>query len=634
MQLEAIILKDVLPYLKARRSFVRREIFAGVAAFMVVIGGAGAAYGTAKMQSDVGGTLFNTILWMILVAGTIQCTLLGATAISSERQRNTVDVWILAGMEHFGMVAAKVMSILTRTAATALAPMVPAAVALYLGGRTISDAAVGFLAVASILIFSTALSVSVSSLCKRNSDSIPAALAAMMAFAVAPGLLLNFWGSTKAWGHGFAGALVQYHPFTLLLGIGEERGADFAYTAFEGLLLSCLAALVLMILAGAHLRGGSSMTIGRLRPVMALDRLLERLLPGMYHAFKPAPGNPDDDPVLWRERVAFKRSGALFGAMTVTDKLVIAAAGLCWMLYPLGFNPGAAALGGASAVNRLFLSIVMSAFTAVAFLYAVTFIVRASQAFAREFETGQMDLLQLTRLSAKEIVDGKLRAYVRHYSPAAFVAAMWGAGLLFFASQGSDPFDIPVPGLGIPWVRAAGWVLTGFAAGGLALMVSLYCMVTTRAVFTALILYFGPALVLSGFTMGFGAGSGLTRFVVQTIFGGFILMRALYWARDHMGLRSRQECLLIAIVTSFGAAVSGPILGAFVIYVVTKALMEKNFEQFLLHGADRYRIILRRPALSYEYAGAYKFTHLGVPPAVERRLNLPQARNVIKEIDG
>ncbi len=190
MQLEAVVIKDILPYLRARRTFLRRGAYGAVAALVVAVGGAGASYSTARDQAAVGGTLFDIVLWFILIAGTIECTLLGSTSISSERQRNTVDIWVLAGMEHFAMVAAKALSVFGRCVAVVIAPAVPAAVALYLGGRSITDASVAFLALLSIMVFSTALSVAVSSRCRRNSDSVASAVGAMLLFGVGPAAIL------------------------------------------------------------------------------------------------------------------------------------------------------------------------------------------------------------------------------------------------------------------------------------------------------------------------------------------------------------------------------------------------------------------------------------------------------------
>jgi len=638
MQLEAVVLKDVLPYLQARRTFIRRTAYAGAAAFVVIIGGGGVAFDNAKAQSSMGGTLFNIILWAMLISGTFECAFLGATAISSERQRNTVDVWILAGMEHFWMVAAKVGCVLTRAAAVVLALVVPGAVALYLGGRTITDATVGFLAVASIMVFAAALSVSISSLCRRNADAVPASLTILVATAVVPGVALNAWAGAKAWGSHFAAGVIQFHPFTLLLGIGEQRGQEAVSAAFWGLVASIAMAIVLMIMAGAHLRGEGAFTIGRIQPVRALDRVLTKMFPSFFRLFKPAPGNPDVDPALWRERIAIDRSKALYGGMTIIDKLLIGGGiTAAFVQTAMGWG-GAGVLApspGGSATAHL-LEYIYAPLVLVVFLYTVGFLVRASQAFSREFESGQMDLLQLTRLSGEEIVSGKLRAYVRHYSPLLIIAVPLGLCAFVTLANNGEPFSTTQSqygtfSLGVPWVTAAGWALSGFAAAGAALLASLYFMIGTRAMFATMVLYFLPTVVLMLFLRSVSSGSGLSQLIVQTLIGAFILSRVAYWARAHMGFKSRHECLLLTAMACVGAAASGPVLGPFVIYLVAKTLMQKNFNEFLLHEADRYRIILRRPALSYETGGAYMFTHLGVPPHIERRLNMPQTRNVIRD---
>ena len=620
MQLEAVVLKDILPYLRARRTFLRRAAYAGTAAFIVIAGGAGAAFSTAQRQSGVGGTLFDVLLWFILIACAVECTLLGAVSISSERQRNAVDVWILAGMEHFGMVAAKALSVLTRVAQVVLAPAVPAAVALYLGGRSITDATVAFLAVISIMIFTTALSVSVSSLCRRNSDSVPAAIAAALGFAVAPALLLRYWAAAKTSGSGLARGLVEMHPFSLLLQIGEVRGPEVISTAFTGLFLSCLASLFLLIVAGANLKSSGSKTISRFQPIRGIDRFLERLCPSVFHLIKPAPGDVDADPIAWRERLALANGAGMFGAMTVADKAVVALLGFVTLATTMSsgglrlfgiYNLGAPAAAIPYLLGGMYFLVTIA---------AVSFLVRASQAFSRELETGQLDLIRLTRLEGQDIITGKMRAYARHFTPVAMMALPWAAvvvGQCYAAG-----FWSPLTGnefLGNPWLRALGWLVTGFGAAAIGLFASLYFLAGIRSLYAAVLFYFVPAAVMFVFTLPFmGLNFGF-RLFAQAALGLFILTRVAYWAREHRGYNSKHECLVLVVVGSLAAAASGPVIGPFILYLLAYSLMRRNFDRFVSEGIQRYGA-RRRYAMSWEYEWPYVLTHLGVPPAVEARL--------------
>ncbi len=414
-----------------------------------------------------------------------------------------------------------------------------------------------------------------------------------------------------------AASLLSIHPFSLLAGIGEVRGTEAVWAAFFGLALSLAASTALLAAAGASLGEANRQTRGGFRPLRAVDSLFERAFPYFFHLFKPPAGSPDDDPVLWRERLSLTNSRTVYGSVTVTDKLFVAGLGAATLASMFA---GENRLFGLLPVGDM-LPASLGLLWALVLVGVTSFLVRASQAFSKEFETGQMDLIRLTRLDGGEIVTGKLRAYARHYVPLAAMVLPWA---LVVAASSSVAYSSGWPSgigpLGNPWLRSFGWMLAGFSAASIGLFSSLYFSTGTKALYGAMVFYFVPGIVMWVLALPF-SGMGLAvRFIVQAFLGVFILTRVAFWAREHRGYNSKHECFVLIVVGSLAAAASGPILGPFVIYLLGYALMKRNFEQFVQEGSERYRTVSVRPALSWQHDGVFSLTHLGIPPEIETRL--------------
>lgn len=585
MQAEAVFLKDILPYLRRKPTYIRRAAYGGLAASAVSLGGWSAGFAGPAAQAATGAFLFDAMLWTVLAVGLLEAAIFGATSVSSERQSNTYDTWMLAGMEHFGVVLAKCLSVLARVFSATLAPLCPMAVALYLGGRSVADAVVGFLAVMSILIFVTALSVSVSAFCRKNSDSIAATAAAVLGFAIAPGVLLASWGASGGWGNSLARWVMQVHPFALLAGIGTEQGPGFVFSAVCGFGISVGASFVSLSAAGLRLQKGASGPGRQIRPFRALDGLLERVAPAAFHLVKPRPGDVDKQPVRWRERVALSNSKRVFGAMTVSDKLLLTGAGVTAVVTAPGVRT--------PSDYEALVWVAVAALWVASFVYTVSFMVRASQAFSREFESGDVELLCLADMG-DEIAKGKIQAYVRHFTPVAAMDLAMGAAFLL-VSEGIPSFwdSGPAKFFGPPPVRAMGLALSGLSAAGISIFASLYFRKSTVAMLASLAAFAVlPCFGAMGLTMVFGGVVFAGRMWIglwelQLIVGGAAALVALVWqgaTKRKLASSQRESIVPAAIVATFVPPMCG-LVAPFLVLGTTRRLIIENFGRLMEEAA-------------------------------------------------
>ncbi|MHC4712900.1 MAG: hypothetical protein ACYTAN_06465 [Planctomycetota bacterium] len=616
MLTEAVILKDVFPFLRRRGTYARRTLYAAAAAVLVLVNLTAYSSSTPEEAAKVGRAIFDIILWLILIAGLFECTFQGATAVSTEREKNTVDLWVLAGLEHVGMVVSKAASVLARTAATLAAPAVPAVTAVFMGGRSVQDAHTSFIALAAILVLATSVAVSVSAVSPRNASSVPSAIGAVF-FAVA-----GPWAAAQAWvfggmpGSGIARALLGLHPFTILGQVGEEMPEGFLGRAYLSAFGLAAISLLLLVLAGLKLRRQKTITRVGIQPFVACDAALRRVCPRLYHLFKPKPGNPDDQPVLWRERIALANMKKGFGVMTVSDKLGFAV--LTAALFVLGWT----FLGAGEALA------VLGAFWAISFLYQVGFAVRVSQGFSREFESGQMDLINLTQLDGETIVMGKLRAFARHWSPAAAVTFLWAfSAFAYFAHLAGTGSDDESRMASLALFAPFAWVFGGLSISALALLCSLYFRSGVRSLYATAVTAFLVPLIATGVLGIFACPAMMMPWEVtiaaEIVLMGAVLISVLVYVRNYDRSRfyAKQEVLVLAI---FAVAVvprlAGGLLGPICVYLILQTLMRREFDGFL-----KDEPLLEPPgvppvALSYEKRGVFSFTHLGVPPLIEKRL--------------
>ncbi len=582
MQAEAVMLKDVFPYLRRRSTFLRRMVYGGIPCAVVALGGTLAGFAGAAEQARTGAVLFDGILWLALVLGTLECTFYGATSISRERQANTYDTWILAGMEHFGVVTAKCACVLMRSMAAVLALLCPAVIALYLGGRTTAEALVGFLAVASIFVFVTALSVAVSAFFRKTSDSIVAVAAAVIAVAIAPGALLSVWADARVWGSSFALWVVQIHPFALLQAIGREQGPGFVTSALTGFFFFSGLSLLVMTAAGLCLRRDAAVSVKTFRPFQRLDSLLARLVPPLFTLLKPPAADVDRQCVLYRERLALANSSRVFGAMTISDKAALSGAGLTVLFL------ASTAAGPAWLPPRATCGVVATSLAVLSFLYVISFIVRVSQVFSREFETGQMELLLLTG-QEEAIVTGKIRAYVWHFAPVVamnlvFAAAFLGLSIRDGSLFSSGSFQLPAP------LRPVGYAAAGVTAVSIGIFSSLYFRQSLKATLSSLIAYlllpgFG-ALMLGGMfaTAYFAVGSPFPVWPFQLAAGVVFLTVLVMLARKRKAalIPSQSESIIpAAAVATIAPPLFGAVLGPFVILAFFYMLTVRNYRKLV-----------------------------------------------------
>ena len=625
MLAEAVILKDVFPYLRRRMTFLRRGIYAGGAAAMVMIVLA-ATYGRGPREmAEAGRGVFDTILWLVLIAGLFECTVLGSVAVSSERERNTVDLWVLAGAEHVEMVLSKALVVLTRAAATLVAPVVPAAVVIFLGGRSVADAQSSFLAVISILVIVTSVSVAISAGSQKNASSIPACMVVVVAAAVVPWMGLGIWAKGSVWGSSFAAGLLKLHPFAILGAIGGEKPPGFLLAAFGSLLISLVISLAILVAAGVRLAHGSRKARRSPRQVGGPDRLLERLVPPLYHLFKPLPGNVDEQPIRWRERIALANYRGSLGRMTVWDKLILTAAGAGFVWYMGG--RGARLWFSSSDYEAMALMSILGVFSVTVFVLLVSLAVRASQAFTREFETRQMELIQLTCLDGEEIVSGKMRAYVRHSSPLIFMSLVWAAAVSILALK-------LLPNANMAYCRTItfvmfwpfGWSAAVVGVTTVALISSLYFRSGTRALFGTLALCFllplAAGMVAGIFLFPLAMLPVTLRLVAKLAVAVVVLAATLRWVRryDKTRFYGRRDCLVFTgLAVAALPLVAGPIVAGIGVFLVAYTLMRREFDTFLVEEPEFLATKLERVALSYQAGGLYSLTHLGIPPSVEKR---------------
>ncbi len=618
MLTEAVILKDVFPFLRRRGTYARRTLYAAAAAVLVLVNLTAYGSSTPEEAAKVGRAIFDIILWLILIAGLFECTFQGATAVSAEREKNTVDLWVLAGLEHVGMVVSKAACVAARTAATLAAPAVPAVTAVFMGGRSVQDAHTSFVALAAILVLATSVAVSISAVSPRNASSVPSAIGAVFFAATGP------WAAAQAWifgglpGSGVARALVALHPFTILGQVGEEMPEGFLARAYLSAFMLVGISLLLLVLAGLRLRRQKTITGVGIQPFVACDAVLRRAAPRFYHLFKPRPGNPDDQPVLWRERIALANMKKGFGVMTVSDKLAFAA--VTAVLIAAGWT-----LFGTTEMLIAF-----GVFWGISFLYQVGFAVRVSQGFSREFETGQMDLMNLTQLDGETIVMGKLRAFARHWTPAAAVTLLWATcAFAYFAylacasARGGDEGRTASIALFAPFA----WAFGGFSISALALLCSLYFRSGVRSLYATAVIAFLVPVIATGVLGIFACPAMMMPWEVtvaaEIVLMGAVTIAVLVYVRNYDRSRfyAKQEVLVLAI---FAVAVvprlAGGLAGPVCVYLVLRTLMRREFDAFL-----KDEPLLEQPgvppvALSYEKRGVFSFTHLGVPPLIEKRL--------------
>jgi hypothetical protein len=109
----------------------------------------------------------------------------------------------------------------------------------------------------------------------------------------------------------------------------------------------------------------------------------------------------------------------------------------------------------------------------------------------------------------------------------------------------------------------------------------------------------------------------------EIVLMGAVLISVLVYVRNYDRSRfyAKQEVLVLAI---FAVAVvprlAGGLLGPICVYLILQTLMRREFDGFL-----KDEPLLEPPgvppvALSYEKRGVFSFTHLGVPPLIEKRL--------------
>ncbi len=615
---EAVILKDVFPYLRRRATFARRSLYAAASILLVLVhlGAYGSA--TPEEAAGIGRTIFDIILWLMLVAGLFECTLQGATSVSNEREHNTVDLWVLAGLEHVGMVISKAASVLARTAATLAAPAVPAVTAVFMGGRSVADAQAAFLALAAILVLATAVSVSVSAVSAKNASSVPSAVGSVF-FVVAVSWLIV---SALALVGGPIGRLGEgvraVHPFTILGAIGEEKPDGWLALAYLSLVLIVGFSVVLLVIAGLKLRRQEVIARRVFQPLVACDRVLKRAMPRLYRFFKGGPGNVDAQPVLWRERIALANMKQGFGAMTVCDKLALAVISVVALILVL--------VGALGLVAEVVIGM-LGCFWVMAFLYQIGFAVRASQAFSREFESGQMELITLTELDGETIVMGKIRAYARHWAPALAVTLPWAFFALIFlvyvaAEHQERLFSAVV--LFAPF----GWAFGAFSLCGVALLCSLYFKNGARALYaTGLVGFLVP--IIASCVLGIFACPAMmmpweVRMAVEVVLMGAVCIAVLAWVRNYDRSRfyAKQEVLVLAV---FAVAVvprlAGGLFGPICAYLVLRTLMRREFDAFLKEEPLLQAQVGTPLAPSYVKGSAFSFTHLGIPPSIETRLD-------------
>ena len=625
MRAEAVILKDVFPYLRSRRVFIKRTIYAAVACWLVLTAGMSAGSQNPQTLAAAGSRVFDTIIWLVLVAGLLECIIGGGAAIAYERERNTVALWVVAGMEHVGMVVWKFIAVLARVSSTLVAPLVPAAMAVFMGGRSLTDVQGAFLAVISLLVLSAAISVAVSARQHKAAGSVPIAAMAALGLVVAPWGVLAFWASLGWIGSNVAAGLASLHPFTIIAALGQQKGAGFLAQAYLSVVISFAVSFALLVAAGLRLKAFEEEETEEpsvsSRPLVAADRALKRLWPFVYRLLKRPGGIVEANPVRWREGIALLNMKGLMGRMTVTDKLFLAAAGGAVVV----FQPTASSAMG---TIHLYLAAVYGCMGTILALYYMAFAMRAAQSFSAEFESGQMDLIRITRLTGSEIVSGKLRAYLSHYSPLLFLSLVWAGCALFVAlrqlPQASNRFASSFA-LILTW--PTGWPVMGLSVVAMALLSSLYYKSSVRALYaTAALAFLAPLatrLVGLPFSLMMLGLPIEIRLAIKLVLGAGVFMALYMWVRnyDRSKLYSKQECLVLAAFTAgFMPRLLGPLLGAVGVYLVVKRLMISEFPGFM---KDQPLLLLNewnQPVLTWNAPRVHNLTHLGIAPSIQRRL--------------
>jgi len=627
MRAEAVILKDVFPYLRRRRVFIKRTVYAAVACWLVLTAAMSAASRDPQALAAAGSRVFDTIIWLVLVAGLLECIIGGGAAIAYERERNTVALWVVAGMEHEAMVISKFAAVLARVSSTLVAPLAPAAMAVFMGGRSLTDVQAAFLAVISLLVLSAAVSVAVSARQLKVAGSVPSAAIAALGAVLVPWAALAGWARLGWAGSNAAATLARLHPFTIIAAIGRQKGAGFLAEAYLSVGISFAVSLFLLVAAGLKLKSyeeeETQEPSGPSRPLVAADRVLARLFPTLYRFLKRRGGIVDTDPVRWRERIALFNMKGVMGRMTLTDKLLLAAAGVAVVV----FQPGA---GSAMGTREMYLTAVYGCLGTILALYYMAFATRATQSFSAEFESGQMDLIRITRLSGAEIVSGKLKAYLSHYSPLLFLSLAWaGCALLVAARQLPYASNSFTSGFALILTWPTGWPVMGLSVASLALLSSLYYKSAVRSLYAAAALAFlaplATRLVGLPFSLTMLGLPIAIRLAVKFVLGAAVFMALYMWVRNYTRskLYSKQECLVLAVFASgFLPRLLGPLLGAVGVYLVVRRLMISEFSGFM---KDEPLLLLNewnQPVLTYDAPRAHNLTHLGIAPSIQRRLGV------------
>jgi ABC-type transport system involved in cytochrome c biogenesis permease component len=352
----------------------------GAAIGAIVLAGMVLGGGSVKITGQNGFIIFSALSWLSFVYCLIDGARNTADCLSEEKRSGTLGLLFLTDLRPYDVVLGKLMATSLNSFYGLLAIFPPLAIPLVVGGVTLGEFWRAVLVLMSTLFFSVSIGLAVSSACRDERRAWMSTVGILALVTVIPPLFLL----SPAWS---ASPVTWFSPTTAFLQAFDSRysAAPEQYWTSVGIVLSlswaALFAAMIILPRSWQDRPSSSAPAWWQRWT---SRIAPRVEPG---DFAGRAAFLESNPIVWLASRGGTRQTLL---LTVVGAVALISV-MAWLLTS-GATSVAATLFGVMFLVHLTVSVSVAS--------------EACHLFSGARESGAMELLLCTPMTAKEVVEG------------------------------------------------------------------------------------------------------------------------------------------------------------------------------------------------------------------------------------